>query len=170
MTARAFGPFVPASANSDWSIMSTTKQHLLGGALSLCLGLVLLVWLIPNWVEPDPDLRLPVSLVPQIIAIGFVLCGLATLAQVLYSKQVTRTAGSGFDDGEFSGFIAMILVLLAATVGFQFLPFLIVAPLLVAVAMWMFGPLHLVSLVLTSVLGPLAIWFIGTDILGRVLP
>ena len=86
-----------------------------------------------------------------------------------------RPAGHGntlaaFAAPERRGLVVMILVLLAATVGFQFLHFLVVAPVLVAVSMWIYGNIRPVSLVLTSALGPLLIWYIGTEVLGRVLP
>lgn len=147
--------------------MSHANHQTVGGALSLGLGLALWLWLIPGWVEPDPDLRLPVDLVPRIIAIGFILCGIATLVTGLLAKAGTT---DGFNPSEFRGFVLMLLLLLGATIGFQYLHFLIVAPVLVALAMWMFGPVRPVSLILTSALGPLAIWVIGTELLGRVLP
>lgn len=151
--------------------MRQTHQQLLGGALSLGLGLCLLLWLIPNWVEPDPDLRLPAKLVPQVVAIGLLLCGAAMLIRAFRRQATTPDqVGAGFDDGEFRGFLVMLSVLLAATIGFQLFHFLVVAPLLVAVAMWLFSPIRPVTLVLTSALGPLAIWFLATHVLGRVLP
>lgn len=150
--------------------MSEAKQQMIGGALALGLGLALWFWLIPTWVEPDPDLRLPVSVVPQVIAIGFVLCGFAALAIGIWGNRDNAATGAAFNPGEFRGFVGMLVLLLAATVGFQFLHFLIVAPALTAISMWIFGPIRPVSLILTSALGPLAIWFLGTDVLGRVLP
>ena len=60
-----------------------SRSDLIGGVLSTVLGVCLLLWLIPVWVEPDPDLRLPVSLVPQIVATGFVLCGMALCVAAL---------------------------------------------------------------------------------------
>lgn len=151
--------------------MSPTHQHIIGGAISLVLGLVLLVWLIPVWVEPDPDLRLPVSLVPQVVAIGLALCGGALLIQGVLRKSTTEIAApSGFAEGEFRGALGMLAVLLGATIGFQLLHFLIVAPVLVAVSMWIFGPVRPLSLILTSLVGPTLIWVLGTHVLGRVLP
>ena len=146
--------------------MSHANHQIVGGALSLGLGLALWLWLIPNWVEPDPDLRLPVDLVPRILAIGFVLCGLATIASGFLAKEKVE----GIAPHERRGFVLMLILLVGATVGFQLLHFLVVAPVLVALAMWMFGPVRPISLVLTSALGPLVIWFIGTELLGRVLP
>ena len=150
--------------------MSYLNQHTLGGILSVALGVTLLVWLIPTWVEPDPDLRLPVSLVPQIVAIGFIACGVASLVVSLVSKPLENTPSAGFDTEEGRGFFLILLLLIVATVGFQVLHFLVVAPAMVAISMWMFGPVRPVSLVLTSALGPLVIWFVGTEVLGRVLP
>lgn len=150
--------------------MSEANQQIIGGALALAMGLALWFWLIPTWVEPDPDLRLPVSLVPQVIAIGFGLCGVTALANGVLAQQAKGPAADGFEPAEFRGFVAMIAMLLAATVGFQFLHFLVVAPVFVAASMWMYGPLKPISLGLTSVMGPLVIWFLGTDVLGRVLP
>ncbi len=151
--------------------MTLINQQTIGGVLSLGLGLALWLWLIPFWVEPDPDLRLPVNLVPKLIAIGFVLCGIATLIQGLVARPAEPgSADVTFPSSERRGFNVMILVLLASTVGFQHLHFLVVAPVLVAVSMWIYGKIRPVSLVLTSALGPLAIWYIGTEVLGRVLP
>ena len=151
--------------------MSNARPDLVGGTLSLILGLCLLFWLIPHWVEPDPDLRLPVSLVPQVVAIGFVLCGAALLARAVFgSHQKTEIKIGGFDTGEFRGLVLMISIMLCATIGFQFLHFLVVAPLIVAVSMWIFGPVRPVRLVLTSSVGPVLIWILGTQVLGRVLP
>ncbi len=155
--------------------MTQARQNAIGGVLSLVLGLVLglvlLLSLIPIWVEPDADLRLPVSLVPQVVAIGLVLCGIALLFQVMVSTGERSAAlENGFEEGEFRWFVVMILILLAATVGFQLLHFLVVAPALVAVTMWIYGPVRPASLVLTSVLGPTVIWILGTQVLGRVLP
>ncbi len=149
--------------------MSHARQNAIGGALSLALGLVLLIWLIPNWVEPDADLRLPVSLVPQVVAIGLVLCGIAVLVQSLVAQQADAP-DTGFDQGEFRGLTVMVLLLFTATAGFQLFHFLIVAPVLVAVSMWIYRPIRPVSLVLTSALGPALIWVLGTQVLGRVLP
>lgn len=150
--------------------MPIAKQDAIGGALSLLLGLSLLIWLIPNWVEPDDDLRLPTSLLPRIVAYALLTCG----AVMVVKSVLRRDAGSDmtprFAGPEFGKFIAMIAIMLAATFGFQQFHFLIVAPVLVAITMWMFGPIRLVSLVLTSTLGPLIIWLLGTQVLGRVLP
>lgn len=151
--------------------MTVFNHTTIGGALAFCLGLALWFWLIPNWVEPDPDLRLPVNLVPKLIAIGFVLCGIAGLAQGLWpSGAKPGDEVATFQASERRGFVLMIFVLLAATVGFQVLHFLMVAPALVAVSMWIYGTLRPVSLVVTSALGPVLIWYIGTEVLGRVLP
>ncbi|MEX0339938.1 MAG: hypothetical protein AB3N11_12965 [Arenibacterium sp.] len=151
--------------------MFETRQNLLGGALSLGLGLCLLLWLIPAWVEPDADLRLPVSLLPQIVAIGFVLCGVAMIASaVLQRNQNAKPARVGFEPGEFQGLLVMLALLLGATIGFAYLHFLIVAPALVAASMWIYSPIKPISFVLTSALGPLVIWVLATQVLGRVLP
>lgn len=151
--------------------MNGTQQDAIGGALSLGLGLCLLFWLIPHWVEPDPDLRLPVSLVPQVVAVGFVLCGAGLIGRYFLTRNhATASASDGFAQGELRGLIFMIVLLVAATFGFAQWHFLIVAPVIVAVSMWLFGPLRPISLVLTSVLGPSLIWLIGTQVLGRVLP
>lgn len=151
--------------------MSAKRHSLFAGMFSLGLGACLLFWLIPAWVEPDADLRLPVSLVPQVVAVGFVLCGAAMLVRALIAQPRQSDApGRGFDDGEFRGLLLMLAILLGATVGFQFLHFLIVAPLVVAVSMWIFAPIRPVSLILTSAIGPLLIWLLATQVLGRVLP
>ena len=151
--------------------MPKIRQDALGGAISLALGLCLLFWLIPRWVEPDEDLRLPVRLMPQIVAVGFVLCGAAMLIRgPLASRRESDRATGGFAHGEFRGLVLMILVLLAATLGFQAFHFLAVAPAIIAVSMWMFGPIRPVGLVLTSAIGPLLIWVLSTQVLGRVLP
>lgn len=151
--------------------MPQIRQDALGGALSVALGTCLLFWIIPRWVEPDADLRLPVSLLPQVVAVGFVICGAAMLIRdALASRRESKRATGGFAQGEFRGLALMILVLLAATLGFQSLHFLVVAPAIVAVSMWMFGPVRLVGLVLTSAVGPVLIWALSTHVLGRVLP
>ncbi len=151
--------------------MPRIRQDALGGALGLAFGMCLLFWLIPGWVEPDEDLRLPVSLMPQIVAVGFVLCGTAMLIRgTLAPRSKSDPATVGFAQGEFRGLTLMILVLLVATVGFQTLHFLVVAPAIVAVSMWMFGPIRPVGLVLTSAIGPILIWVLSTHVLGRVLP
>lgn len=151
--------------------MPRIRQDALGGALSLALGTCLLFWLIPRWVEPDEDLRLPVSLMPQIVAVGFVLCGGAMLIRgALAPRSRSDQAAGGFAEGEFRGLALMILVLLAATLGFQALHFLVVAPAIIAASMWMFGPIRPVGLVLTSAIGPILIWVLSTHVLGRVLP
>ncbi|MDE0697913.1 MAG: hypothetical protein OXH76_18995 [Boseongicola sp.] len=151
--------------------MPRIRQDALGGALGLALGMCLLFWLIPRWVEPDEDLRLPVSLVPQIVAVGFVLCGAAMLIRAtLAPRGKPGQATGGFAPGEFRGLTLMILVLLVATLGFQALHFLVVAPAIIAVSMWMFGPIRPVGLVLTSAIGPILIWVLSTHVLGRVLP
>lgn len=149
--------------------------------LSIVLGLFLLTWLIPGWVEPDPDLRLPVSLVPQIVAIGFVLCGAALLfihfMTARHSAENNSTAvqqevpaDTGFGAGEFRGLVLMILLLIIATMAFQLLHFMIVAPIMVALSMWMFGPVRLLSVLLTATIGPASVWILATQVLGRVLP
>lgn len=151
--------------------MPQIRQDTLGGALSVALGACLLFWIIPRWVEPDADLRLPVSLLPQVVAVGFVICGAAMLIRdALASRREARQAMVGFAQGEFRGLALMILVLLAATLGFQTLHFLVVAPAIVAVSMWMFGPVRPVGLVLTSAIGPVLIWALSMHVLGRVLP
>lgn len=151
--------------------MPQIRQDALGGALSLALGTCLLFWIIPRWVEPDADLRLPVSLMPQIVAIGLVLCGSAMLIRdALASRRESERATGGFAQREFRGLVLMILVLLAATLGFQTFHFLVVAPAIVAVSMWMYGPIRPASLVLTSAIGPILIWVLATHVLGRVLP
>ena len=152
---------------------SRTERRLdaIGGALSLALGLCLLLWLIPHWVEPDPDLRLPVGLVPQVVAAMFVLCGAAMLARAALARRGRGADGPpGFDDGELRGLLVMTAVLLCSTAGFQFLHFMVAAPALVAVSMWVFGPLRPVSLVVTAAAGPAAVWVVFTHMLGRVLP
>ena len=151
--------------------MKIPHPDIVVGALSLIFGLVLLFWLIPHYVEPDPDLRLPVGLVPQVVAIGFMLCGFALLVKriALLRRQI-ESEDSGFDQGELRGLVLMIVIMLSATIGFQYLHFLIVAPFIVAVSMWIFGPIRPVSLVLTSTIGPITIWILGTVVLGRVLP
>ncbi len=151
--------------------MPQIRQDAVGGALSLALGLCLLFWLIPRWVEPDDDLRLPVSLMPQIVAVGFMLCGAAMLTRgALASRRGSGPATDGFAQGEVRGLVLMILVLLAATLGFQAFHFLVVAPAVIAVSMWMFGPIRPVDVVLTSAFGPILIWILATQFLGRVLP
>ena len=151
--------------------MPQIRQDTLGGALSLALGTCLLFWMIPRWVEPDADLRLPVSLLPQVVAAGFVICGAVMLIRdALESRRESEQATGGFAQGEFRGLALMILVLLAATLGFQTLHFLVVAPAIIAVSMWMYGPVRPVSLVLTSAIGPVLIWVLSTNVLGRVLP
>ena len=151
--------------------MPRLGQDALGGALGLASGICLLLWLIPGWVEPDEDLRLPVSLMPQIVAVGFVLCGTAMLVKgTLAPRSNSGQATGGFAQGELRGLTLMILVLLVATFGFQKLHFLVVAPAIVAVSMWMFGPVRPVGLVLTSAIGPILIWALSTHVLGRVLP
>jgi len=150
--------------------MPIVKQDSIGGALSLLLGLSLLIWLIPNWVEADDDLRLPVSLLPQIVAFALVTFGALLLLRSLFKKPDDHDLTRVFSASELGKFIAIIAIMLAATLGFQHLHFLVVAPVLVAVTMWMFGPIRPVSLVLTSTLGPLIIWLLGTEVLGRVLP
>lgn len=152
-------------------------QHLnpttLGGALASALGLAMLVWLIPVWVDPDPDLRLPADLVPRLVAIGFLLCGSTLLLRGVLHQTPSPTAADAepsFDPREARGLGIMIALLVTATLGFQVLHFMLVAPVLVAVTMWMFGPVRPVSLVLTACLGPGMIWVVVTHVLGRVLP
>ncbi len=151
--------------------MPQIRHDTLGGALGVALGTCLLFWIIPRWVEPDADLRLPVRLLPQVVAAGFVICGAAMLIRdALASRRESEQATGGFAQGEFRGLALMILVLLAAILGFQTLHFLVVAPAIVAVSMWMYGPVRPVSLVLTSAVGPVLIWVLSTHVLGRVLP
>lgn len=151
--------------------MTQSRQDTIGGALSLGLGLCLLFWLIPYWVEPDADLRLPVSLVPQVVAIGFVLCGASMLVKGIGAmRNAEQSEAGGFEEKEFRGLALMILILVVGTLGFEVLHFLVVAAAIVAVSMWVFGPVRPVSLVLTSAIGPVVIWVLATHVLGRVLP
>lgn len=92
------------------------------------------------------------------------------IRDALASRRESEQATGGFAQGEFRGLALMILVLLAAILGFQTLHFLVVAPAIVAVSMWMYGPVRPVSLVLTSAVGPVLIWVLSTHVLGRVLP
>ncbi len=151
--------------------MTDALQDAVGGLISLCLGLCLIFWLIPGWVEADRDLRLPTSLVPQVVAIGLAGAGsIMLLRGGLALRRGAPASDSPFAPGEFGTVCLMILILIGATLAFQLLHFLIVAPVLVAISMWIFGPLRPVSFVLTSALGPLAIWILGTEVLGSVLP
>lgn len=158
--------------------MTKSRPDTIGGALCVALSIILWFWLIPVWVEPDPDLRLPVSLLPGIVAVGFLLCGVGLLIKSAIAAgpqkhrqtQTTTQTSVGFEAGELRGLLSMLVLLLAATVAFQFFHFLIVAPLLVAIMMWMFGPVRPVSLILTSSIGPILIWWLATHVLGRVLP
>ncbi|MEM1049692.1 MAG: tripartite tricarboxylate transporter TctB family protein [Pseudomonadota bacterium] len=151
--------------------MTQSRQDTIAGALSLGLGLCLLLWLIPHWVEPDPDLRLPVSLVPQVVALGFIVCGTIMLAKGIHAgRQNEQPEGGGFDQGELRGLAVMMVILIVGTLGFEVLHFLVVAPAIVAVSMWVFGPVRPVSLSLTAAIGPVVIWVLATQVLGRVLP
>lgn len=151
--------------------MTSSMQDSVGGAISLALGLALLFWLIPGFVESDPDLRLPVNLLPRIVAFGFVACG---LLMVLRGGFALRRGGGvetgGFEAGEFGKFCLMILLLLGSTMAFSLVHFLVVAPILVGVGMWIFAPIRPVSFLLTVTLGPAIIWVLSTQVLGRVLP
>jgi hypothetical protein len=147
------------------------RPDAIAGVLSISLSALLWFWLIPVWVEPDADLRLPVSLVPQIVAIGFGLCGAALLIRSTvsgYDDTVQKT--TGFASGELQGLVVMIAILVAATAAFQWLHFLLVAPVVVLLCMWLFGPLRPLSALLTATLGPLLIWVLATQLLGRALP
>lgn len=161
--------------------MVSVRSDIIGGAFSAILGILLLVWLIPVWVEPDPDLRLPVSLMPQIVAWGFVLCGVALVLRTLLSKDkpaqketINNPAPvhlvSAFDRGEVRGLLLMIVLLLLSTMAFQHFHFLLVAPLIVAMSMWMYSTVRLWSVLLTASICPFAIWLLATQLLGRVVP
>lgn len=151
--------------------MTQMRQDTIGGSLSLMLGVALLFWLIPDWVEPDPDLRLPVSFVPEVLAIGFIVSGAVMLVRSLILRSASGEATvPGFSDGEIRSLIAMIAILLGATLAYHYVHFLIVSPAMVAVSMWVFGPLRPVSLLLTATAGPTLVWILGTQVLGRVLP
>ena len=144
------------------------NNDLVGGLLAAGFGLAMLVWLVPNYVEEDADLRLPVSTMPTLVA--WLLVGLGTLQAII--SQTTNSALHETDAPSSEGrkFVGLIGLMGLASVALIWLPYLVVAPVLLGCFAWAFGQFRPVLFLGLVTLAPLSIYLIVTFGFDRVLP
>lgn len=147
------------------------KHDVLGGGLAVTFGLALLLWLIPFHVSEDPGLRLPVSILPRIVA--WLLIGLGTLQMAGGVLRLSATPGRAelLPDRSEAKMVLLVLVILAlAVTGMSWAGYLIAAPLLMAALAWIHTPSAPLRIVLAALLGPGVIYVAVRFVFERMLP
>jgi hypothetical protein len=154
-----------------WYVMTpNAKRDLVGGGLAVALGALLLIWLIPSFVEEDADLQLAVSFMPKLVAWLLIALGLLQLAGVATDRRFQRSDEEFPDRRELSVIFSLIAVFSVATFAMTFLPYLVVAPVFVAVLVWAYAPTRALSCLAIALLGPGFVYFVVRYVLERLLP
>ena len=144
---------------------------LLFGFLFALFGIALWFWIIPITVQEDDLLRLPVDTVPRIVAAALIGCGCLAFCKGLVGRGYDpNDSGAAVSRRDWIMSSAIFSVLLISTIAMHFVPFLIVAPVLVLALTVLFGPLKPVQAVLSATLGPGAIYLFLYVVLSRSLP
>jgi hypothetical protein len=145
-------------------------RDLVGGGLVIVFGILLLVWLIPGYVEEDPDLRLPVATMPKVVAV--LLIGFGLIQAILgYRKLGLELDGEKFpNQREVVTIAGLLLFISVATAAMAYLPYLVVGPALIAFLAWTYSPAGPIRILKTAVVGSVTIYLIIRYLFERLLP
>ena len=146
------------------------KLDIIGGVLIATLGVLLLVWLIPNYVEEDEDLRLPVSVAPTVVAIALLTAGCFLAIVAWLKKDEGESAATLFPQRELLGISYVVGTVALSTFAMQYVPFVVVMPVTLLMLMIYYGAFTPVRFLLTATIGPGLVYLVVYQLFERVLP
>ena len=132
------------------------------GIVVLGFGILLLLWLIPNYVTAVPGDPLDPSMFPR--AAGWILSGLG-FAQIV----LARPGGSVPEGREVFGFVCFIVALAIASLLLPLLGFLPVACGLMIASLVLLRERRPIWAATTLIGVPIFVWFLFTIVLSRSL-
>ena len=154
------------------------KADLVSAAVVSAFGLLLLLVIIPNWVERHEEggYGLGARVMPNTMAIIVTALGVLLFVSRLIERRVRGRAISAREqsppisrsNGIF--FAGTSLLLIALTALFKWIGFLAAGPLTIASFMVVMGERRVIPIVLTSVLAAGAIWLFFWRLLDVPLP
>lgn len=151
-----------------------TKRDLVGGLLAAAFGGMLLVWGIPLHVQEDMDLRLPVSTMPKIVAVLFVLVGLVQVIRALRVSRLARVpdepATVGLAGEPLARVASVFGMMAAAALAMRWLPFLAVMPPLMFGLALFYGGGGLLRPIFVAALAPTAVYVVVRHGFAMLLP
>ena len=145
-------------------------RDLVGGGLVFVFGILLLVWLIPGYVEEDPDLRLPVATMPKVVAVLLICFGLVQAILGCRKMGLKLDSEKFPNQREVATIAGLLLFISVATAALSFIPYLVIGPILIAFLAWAYSPAGPVKIIKIAVIGSGAIYLIIRYLFERLLP
>ena len=139
-----------------------------GGAV-IAIGVSILL-LLPSQINPIAALqtRMSPGLIPLMVAIGLILAGTALIVQPLLSKSDVDAID--LDRSSSIRVVATVLLLVAYTMIFPRLGFVVTSGLFIGFFTWFFGARDPVKITLLVVLTPLIVWLFFEKLFQIPLP